>query len=102
MDRLNFGREVAALKLGKRLPDSVYAHIDVLPRLPDTLRLAVAEARTIAGLGDDAFHVVKFALRAWKIPLAYPGSFRPTVPSARCELGCRSRCACRDPSRVLS
>lgn len=81
MDRLNFGREVAALKLGKRLPDSVYAHIDVLPHLPDTLRLAVAEARTIAGLGDDAFHVVKFALRAWKISLlAYPGFFDQPFP----------------------
>jgi hypothetical protein len=31
MDRSAFAREVAALTLGKRLPDGVYAHVEAVP-----------------------------------------------------------------------
>jgi hypothetical protein len=34
MDGLAFSREVAALNLGKRLPDGVYAHVETLPYFP--------------------------------------------------------------------
>jgi DNA phosphorothioation-associated putative methyltransferase len=95
MDRLAFSREVAALNLGKRLPDGVYAHVEALPYLPAELRAAVEEARALARLGADAFQIVKFGLRGWKLSLlAYPGFFDEAFPiltaSWAVDLGARA------------
>jgi DNA phosphorothioation-associated putative methyltransferase len=82
MDRSTFAHDVAALTLGKRMPDGVYAHVESLPFLPDELRAAVDAARALAKLDADAFHVVKFALRGWKLSLlAYPGFFDEAFPT---------------------
>ena len=81
MDRLAFSRDVAALNLGKRLPDGVYVHVEALPYLPAELRAAVDEARALARVDVDAFQIVKFALRGWKLSLlAYPGFFDEPFP----------------------
>ena len=53
--------------MGKRLPDGVYVHVEALPYLPSELRAAVDEARALARLDADAFQIVKFALRGWKL-----------------------------------
>jgi hypothetical protein len=82
MDRAAFGREVAALGVGKRLPDGVYAHVTLLARLPVELRDAVDRARLLAGVEEDAFHVVKLATRGWKVSLlAYPTFFEEAFPA---------------------
>jgi hypothetical protein len=82
MDRSAFAREVASLTLGKRMPDGVYAHVEALPHLPGELQAAVAEARALAKLDGDAFHVVKFARAGWKLSLlAYPGFFDEPFPA---------------------
>jgi hypothetical protein len=95
MDRSAFAREVAALTVRKRLPDGIYAHVDALPHLPAALRAAVDTARALAKIDGDAFHVIKFALRAWKLSLlAYPGFFEDPFPSLAAswavDLGARS------------
>lgn len=81
-DRPAFTQQVAALSLGKRLPDGVYAHMELVPHLPAQLRSAVSEARAIAGLEDGAFHVVKLSTRGPKLSLlAYPAFFDDPFPS---------------------
>lgn len=82
MDRSAFARWVAALSLGKRLPDGVYVHVETLPRVPSELHASVEEARLLAQLEAGTFHVVKFAIREWKVSLlAYPGFFDEAFPS---------------------
>jgi len=82
VDRSAFARDVAALALGKRMPDGVYTHVDALPYLPSDLRAAVDAARALAKLDEGAFHVIKFAQRAWKLSLlAYPGFFDEPFPT---------------------
>lgn len=82
MDRSAFARWVAALSVGKRLPDGVYVHVETLPRLPSELHASVEEARLLAQLDAGSFHVVKFATRNWKLSLlAYPGFFDEAFPS---------------------
>lgn len=99
MDRSAFAREVAALSVGKRLPDGVYAHVSTIADLSVELREAVEAARTLAKLDHGAFHVVKFVARAWKLSLlAYPGFFDEPFPALAAswsvDLGARS-VACR-------
>ncbi len=95
MDRLAFARDVAALTLGKRMPDGVYAHVEALPSLPDELRAAVDAARALAELDGEAFQVVKFAREGWRLSLlAYPGFFAEPFPALAAgwvvDLGARS------------
>jgi DNA phosphorothioation-associated putative methyltransferase len=81
MDPTTFAREVAALEVGKRLPDGVYVHTDVRPLLPAELVAAVGEACALAGLDGSAFQVVKFSTRYWKLSLlAYPRFFEEPFP----------------------
>ena len=82
MDRSAFTREVAALALGKRMPDGVYAHVEALPYLPAELQGAVDAARALAGIDGEAFHVVKLARTGWRLSLlAYPGFFDEAFPT---------------------
>jgi hypothetical protein len=82
MDRLAFARDVAALTLGKRMPDSVYAHVEALSAFPEELQAAVEAARALAGVGADAFHVIRFARDGWAVSLlAYPGFFEEPFPA---------------------
>ena len=69
MDLSAFTREVAALALGKRMPDGVYAHVHALPYLPAELQAAVDAARALAGIDGEAFHVVKLARAGWRLSL---------------------------------
>ena len=81
MDRSAFAREVALLSVGKRLPEGVYAHVELVPHLPSALRDAVAEARALAQLDEAAFQVVKLATRGARLSLlAYPGFFDEAFP----------------------
>jgi len=81
MDRSAFTREVAALIVGKRLPDGVYAHIEALRHMSAELQAAVDAARALAKLDEGAFQVVKLATRGWKVSLlAYPGFFEDGFP----------------------
>jgi DNA phosphorothioation-associated putative methyltransferase len=82
MDRSAFTREVAALTFGKRMPDSVYIHVEALSHLPGELQAAVDAARALAKVEEGAFHVVKLALSGWKLSLlAYPGFFDEPFPA---------------------
>lgn len=95
MDRSAFAREVALLSQGKRLPDGVYAHVELVRRLPDELRAAVDAACALARVDDTAFHVVKFATRGWRLSLlAYPSFFDEPFPALAAswavDLGARS------------
>lgn len=81
MDSTAFMSEVALLSVGKRLPDSVYAHVELVHDLPAKLRDAVAEARALAQLEEDAFQVVKLSTRGWRLSLlAYPRFFDEPFP----------------------
>lgn len=81
MDCSAFLRDVAALTLGKRMPDGVYVHVETLQHLPRELRAAVELAQTLAKLDAKAFHVVKLAPRECKLSLlAYPGFFDEPFP----------------------
>jgi len=56
--------------------------VEALPYPPSELRAAVDEARALARLDADAFQIVKFALRGWRLSLlAYPGFFAEPFPS---------------------
>ena len=95
MDRSAFTREVALLSVGKRLPDGVYVHVELLPLLPAELRDAATEARALAHLDEAAFQVVKLSTRGWRLSLlAYPGFFDEPFPvlaaSWAIDLGARS------------
>ena len=86
---------MAALTLGKRMPDGVYVHVEALPHLPAQLQEAVETARAFTGLGADAFQVVKLALEGHRLSLlAYPGFFDEAFPvlaaSWVVDLGARS------------
>lgn len=76
-----FERAVAALSVGKRLPESVYAHVEALPLWPGEVRDAVEAARALAGVTAEAFQVVKVATRGRKVSLlAYPRFFEEAFP----------------------
>jgi hypothetical protein len=82
MDGSTFSREVAALALGKRMPDGVYVHVEALPLLSAPLREAVEAARALAGLGEGAFQVVKLKTQGHRVSLlAYPGFFEEGFPA---------------------
>ena len=82
MDRMTFARQVAALSIGKRLPDGVYAHVELAAHLPAELREAVEEARGIAGVAGGAFQVVKLWARGFRLSLlAYPGFWDEAFPA---------------------
>jgi hypothetical protein len=95
VDRSAFAREVAALTLGKRMPDGVYVHVDALPSLPYEIRDAALAAQTLAKLDAEAFQVVKFGRGGWRLSLLYyPGFFEEPFPTLAAswavDLGARS------------
>lgn len=89
-------RHVEALSVGKRVPDGVYLHVDLLPQLPVALREIVEEARVLSRLEPDAFNVVRFAPTGCKVSLlAYPGFHEEAFPAlaSSCAVDVRSRSA---------
>lgn len=89
-------RHVEALSLGKRVPDGVYLHVDLLPKLPEALRQVVEEARVLARLEPDAFNVVRFTPAGCKVSLlAYPAFHDEAFPAlaSSCAVDLRARSA---------
>ena len=95
MDPAAFSREVAALTVGKRLPDGVYVHVEALASCPGELREAVEAARGLANVEPSDFHVVKLSRKGWRLSLlSYPGFFEEAFPALSAswavDLGARS------------
>jgi len=73
---------VAAIPLGKRLPDAVYLHESALPSLPAVLAQTLASAIVQFDLDDQEWNIVKFFRRDYKIALLnYPDFFEDAYPS---------------------
>lgn len=72
---------LTALQVGKKLPAAIYFHTELLPSLPDSLRLLVEKLSGRLELSDE-FNVIKFHRSQLKISfLAYPDFFEDPHPA---------------------
>ena len=77
---------LTALQVGKKLPAAIYFHTELLPSLPDSLRLLVEKLSGRLELSDE-FNVIKFHRSQLKISfLAYPDFFEDPDDWVRNEL----------------
>ncbi|MBL8680157.1 MAG: DNA phosphorothioation-associated putative methyltransferase [Myxococcales bacterium] len=73
---------VAALTSGKRLPEAVYFHRDLLSSIPESLQVVAAHAAALAQVESGAWNVIKFASSSRKVSLlAYPAFFDAPFPT---------------------
>ena len=73
MDYKEYKGLVAQLKVGKQLPDSVYVHNSSLSSLPERLAAITVKIVDTLKIGDDAWNIVKFNKRDFKLSLLnYP------------------------------
>lgn len=96
MDCAALARLVGTLPVGKRVPDGVYVHVELLAGLPSLLREAVEHARVISRLDTNAFNVVRFAPTGARVSLlAYPTFHDEAFPALAmsCAVDLRSRTA---------
>ena len=64
---------VAQIKIGKVLPDSIYVHITSLSDVPEKLARTTIKIAEALSIGDDAWNIIKFNKRDFKLSfLNYP------------------------------
>ena len=82
MDFITFKKNVAAINIGKRLPDSVYVHVSALEYCPEILVKLVVNVYTALKIPTDTWNVVKFSMKDFKISLLnYPAFDTYAYPS---------------------
>jgi len=82
MDRTEYVALVAALRLGKRLPEAVYVHREAVPLLPARLQRLVGDAAKLAELSPEQWDIAKFSAVTPRISLlTYPSFFEVAFPA---------------------
>ena len=73
MDYKEYKGLVAQIKIGKQLPDSIYVHNSSLSGIPDKLTTITIKIADLLKISDDAWNIVKFNKRDFKLSLlSYP------------------------------
>jgi len=74
MDYPNFKQLVSEIRVGKRLPDSIYVHESVIESVPKTLSELVFKIADALKVADDDWNIIKFYSRDFRLSfLSYPG-----------------------------
>jgi DNA phosphorothioation-associated putative methyltransferase len=82
MDFPAFKNLVKQIQVGKQLPDAVYVHVSALSTLPGELPSVVVKIATALKISDDAWNVIKFNKRDFKVTLLnYPEFEDDSYPS---------------------
>lgn len=82
MDFQAFKKLVGIIEVGKQLPDSVYVHISALSTLPAELSSIVVRIATALKIPDEAWNVIKFNKRDFKVTLLnYPAFEEDSYPA---------------------
>ena len=66
---------VAQIKIGKVLPDSIYVHITSLSDVPEKLARTTIKIADALSIADDAWNIIKFNKRDFKLSLLNYPSF---------------------------
>lgn len=81
MDFPTFKSLVKEISIGKKLPDSIYVHVSALGSTPLELTDAVLKITTALEISDNAWNIVKFNKRDFKITLLnYPSFENDSYP----------------------
>ena len=73
MDYKEYKGLVAQIKIGKQLPDSIYVHNSSLSGIPEKLTTITIKIADLLKISDDAWNIVKFNKRDFKLSLlSYP------------------------------
>ena len=67
MDFPIFKSLVKEISIGKKLPDSIYVHVSALGSIPLELTDAVLKITTALEISDNAWNIVKFNKRDFKL-----------------------------------
>ena len=66
---------VAQITTGKQLPDAVYLHVTALSDVPEKLSKTTKKIANALSISNDAWNVIKFNKRDFKLSLLYYPSF---------------------------
>ena len=66
---------VAQITTGKQLPDAVYLHVTALSDVPEKLSKTTTKIANALSISDDAWNIIKFNKRDFKLSLLYYPSF---------------------------
>lgn len=81
-DTPRYLKDVAALRIGKKLPDAVYLHRSAVGMLPPELLELVAKAEAITGLSSSGWDLLKLSRSKPQVSLlSYPRFFEEGFPS---------------------
>ena len=73
MDYKEYKALVDQIKIGKQLPDSIYVHNSSLSGIPEKLTTITIKIADLLKISDDAWNIVKFNKRDFKLSLlSYP------------------------------
>ena len=81
MDFSVFNELVKQVQIGKQLPDAVYLHASAIGTLPKELSIIVVKIAGALKISDDAWNVIKFSKRDFRLTLLnYPDFEKDSYP----------------------